>query len=254
MRFGTLWTPRSTNRKTGDIPTCFIGRTRKESLKSCLGCPLLHVKDGGEAESGKPMCNAQYGTQSFGHKAHIRKYAAQVEEAEAAGEEIVDIMSLERALEARAYSAKYVRLAALGEPSKLSYRVLKEIIDTTRGSGLGFLGYTHFWADYGDTRKGRLLRQNFMASCNSLDEIDEALSQGWNATAIVEPGHPGGFQRTPEGSPAILCPHALDDRVQCNQCGLCDPQKNPGTAILFWDMGSTAQGKRRKLREQQQVA
>ncbi len=56
-----MWTGTTTNTKTGDIPTLWVGSTREESQASCKGCPLL--------ENG---CYAQGGTPSMAHSSMIR--------------------------------------------------------------------------------------------------------------------------------------------------------------------------------------
>ena len=52
-----IWTPTTSNEKTGPVPTMYVGRTREESLSSCIGCKQLEDK----------TCYAQFGTPAIGH-------------------------------------------------------------------------------------------------------------------------------------------------------------------------------------------
>ena len=207
-----LWIKGSTNSKTGDVPTMYIGRTRDESRESCKGCPLL--EDG--------SCYAQFGTPAIAHsgmtKAHER------------GKDY----SLKTALDGSRRAAKMARLGALGDPGAL--RNVKAVIRKIRDFGLDAVGYTHHW-------RGRPeLAGELMASCETLEGADQAIDNGYRAAVVLEADFKGRKFTTPKGRNGIVCPAILSDKVTCNDCRLCDGSK-PGPVIGFPDHGPKSRRK-----------
>ena len=204
MPVQAYYLPRSKNVKTGDIPQQFVGLTRDESKKSCTGCPLL-----------ESTCYAQNGTESWAHTGVVK--------AAATGKDY----SLERALAKRSPTARYVRFGTIGDPSGLGAKAYKIAAKAVRDAGLGILSYTHFWRTRGKSLKGQA-----MASCETWQEVDFALDQGWRATIHV-PELDAKKGKTPYGRSWIQCPaQQTNNRVQCNTCGLCDATRK-GPVIVF---------------------
>lgn len=199
------YTPTSSNRKTGNIPHQFIGQTRQESKGTCQGCALLET-----------ICYAHKGTDAMAHASIIR--AAQK------GKDY----SLARALAKRDAQARFVRFGTIGDPSGIDPEAYQTAEQACRDEGLGVLSYTHFWGSRGAHLKGHA-----MASCDSWDQAEQATSQGWRAAVHVPTlAQPQG--QTASGTRYTLCPaQRTENRVQCNDCGLCDATRKAADIIVF---------------------
>lgn len=96
-------------------------------------------------------------------------------------------------------------------------------IEKLRAVGVRSIGYTHAW--YDDTAKK--LQKYFMASCDTPEEVLQALDDGWMCTLLVDKDN----LPTPEqlgGSKLTICPNQLTDgRVKCADCMLCSPSSLP---------------------------
>ena len=213
-----MWTGTTTNTKTGDIPTLWVGSTRDESKASCKGCPML---DNG--------CYAQSGTPAMGHSSMIR--------AAARGKKY----TLRAALGTAKRSAKMARFGAIGDPGALPKSYLDKAINAVRSIGLDVIGYTHHWQTKAH------LAGVFMASCDTLAQADEALTKGWRVAVVLPWDHTGRFE-TPNGAKGIVCPAmAAEEKgrtLTCNDCRLCDGSK-PGPVIGFPNHGPQVSHKRR---------
>ena len=211
-----MWTDgaQSRNRKTGPIPTLWVGKTRQESMESCHGCPLLTSRN----------CYAQFGTPAIGHASMI------------AAARRGKCYSLKTALEGARRSVRSVRMSAIGDPAALGLRYLRKASRIIRGEGLQVLGYTHHW-------KRGPFQKLFMASTGSLTEADEACDAGYRATAVVPWDFDETTTKTPKGRAAIVCP-AIRSEITCDNCRLCDPL-TPGPVIMFPDHGPQVQHLRR---------
>ncbi len=219
-----LWTGTTTNTKTGDIPTLWVGTTRKESLASCEGCPLRPKSEGGNGS-----CYAQGGTPAMGHASMIKALNR--------GKDY----SLRQALKTAKRSAKMARFGAIGDPGALPMAYLSKAIKAVRSIGLDVVGYTHHWRVKPD------LAGVFMASCDDLSEVDAALDAGFRAAVVLPWDHEGKFT-TPNGATGIVCPametESKGRKVTCNDCRLCDGSK-PGPVIGFPNHGPSDSHKRR---------
>jgi len=211
-----LWIKGSTNTKTGDVPTMYIGRTREESKASCKGCPML--EDG--------TCYAQFGTPAIAHSGMAKAHAR--------GKDY----TLETALGGSRRAAKMARLGAIGDPGALSLRYLKRAVAKIRGMGMDAIGYTHHWRGRPD------LAGVLMASCDTIAQADEAMAMGYRAAVVLDVNHGSASFTTPNGAKGIVCPAIkAPGKVTCNTCRLCDGSK-PGPIIGFPDHGPKSRGKR----------
>jgi hypothetical protein len=215
-----IWTARSKNTKTGDIPQGNVGQTIEKAKASCEGCPILS------------KCYHWTGSSQLGHISMTKGYVKRGPEA----------YTLEAALAKAARSAKYARGAVGGDPNVFSKETVKGWFKAVKDAGLkGLLLYTHF-----AKTKGAHLKGLAMASCN-IDEADELVELGWRAAAILPfkaprlsavktamlkdiPEYPHDPKlvriRTKEGRPVIVCPAQYDVRTTCNDCGLCDASRH----------------------------
>jgi hypothetical protein len=208
MNLNVLWTSRSNNRKTGNVPNAWIGLSREEAEDSCSGCSML--------DKG---CYAHHGSVLIGSMSVTR-----------AAKKNPEGYTLQTALKERHKKAKMVRVTALGDIGRGGKELADTIVDTVRETGLALVGYTHHWReqDVADSWKGRL-----MASCEDLSDADLAADAGWRAAAVVMSDHPR-VSKTPAGRTVIVCPAQLKDdySVTCNSCRLCNASAR-GPVIAF---------------------
>ena len=224
-KIGMYWSPTTRNRKTGNIPTAFIGATREESKVTCQGCSLLTTS-----------CYAQKGVVAVAHNSLTKR----LKRLGAAW------YTLEEALKLRSHQAKYVRVSAIGDAARCDAAEVRRQHDFVRGKGMGWLAYTHFYEEAAANGVGDL----FTASGNSMEDADRLINLGAKKATAVVPWDfykNGASHFTPDGRRAVICPalaaHAKGARVSCNECGLCDPEKRGPKVILFPEHGTTVRGK-----------
>jgi hypothetical protein len=213
-----FWINRTSNRKTGDIPTAFVGETRQESLESCEGCPLRDSS-----------CYAQRGVVAVAQNSMVKRIGKVGHKPYALGQ----------ALRTRSVMARYARFTAIGDGARCNPEDVRQHHDEVRATGLGWLAYTHFREEV----KAQGNQDLFCASTGSFEEADQALAMGFKRATVV-----GAWDiydedklkwTTPGGATAIICPamkaHSKDKRINCNQCGLCDPQHKGPQVVIFPD-------------------
>jgi len=232
-----FYTSTSDNKKTGNIPSQWIGGSVKESESSC------HDNDGKPCPLLEKLCYAHNGTTKYFGLYNIIK---RVEKGKT--------YSLRDALNKRHSHARYVRFGAIGDPASIRLSVYTRHWNMIKGAGLRVISYTHFWK-HGS--KGEHLKGKALASCDSWDDALAATSQGWRATVHV-PIHTLKIpQGRIEGKSFTLCPaqrglkilgrknngnrssnphykHQYKN-ITCNTCGLCDPSIKGPDIIVFGD-------------------
>jgi hypothetical protein len=183
-----MWTVSTGNRKTGPIPTQYVGANRDETWESCKGCNLRPDADGG--------CYAWAG--------QLIRAANSVRKATERGRpaRLADV------LERTPRSSKAVRFGAIGDPSRVNRESVLADVKLARENGLKVIGYTHFWEEEANSN----LKDVFLASCETKEQADEALSMGW-LPSIAGPESMEGM---------ITCPNYAKPEIQCNRCTLCD--------------------------------
>jgi hypothetical protein len=223
-----LWRPTSGNAKTGNIPQGYVGKTKKQTEASCAGCKWRR-KDPETGEGGG--CYYWQGqTQGAHHAMRVR-----------AGQH-PDQYTLSYALQHARRAARYLRAAVGGDPNIFSRETVQSWHDQVKAAGMkGVLAYTHFFAS-----KGSHLRGLAMASCDTLDEADQAVDAGWRAAVTItshkapgsrkpqlrnKPEWTGQIYKTPKNRRVVLCPAQVGKR-DCNTCGLCDPTTHNQVPII----------------------
>jgi len=199
--FSLIWTPAAQNRKTGRVPTAYVGVTRDETRESCEGCALRDSR----------RCYAWSGPQGQLGLSKIHKgYRVRGER----------FYTLAHALKHRQPDARVVRVASIGDPARADRVELLASLLVVRRAGLGVVGYSHFWGDPWNSH----LRRELMASCDDLEQADEAIAAGWRAAAVLPWDHEGLTFSTPAGARGVVCPAQTKPAVTCNTCGMCDPR------------------------------
>jgi len=223
-----LWRPTSGNSKTGNIPQGYVGATKDETNRSCEGCKWRR-KDPKTGTGGG--CYYWAGqTQGAHNSMRIR-----------AGKH-PDQYTLSYALQHARRAARYLRAAVGGDPNVFSRQTVQSWHDQVKAAGMkGVLAYTHFFESKGSHLKGLA-----MASCDTLDQADQAVDAGWRAAVTItshkapgsrkptlrnKPEWQGQQYTTPKGRPVVLCPAQVGKR-DCNTCGLCDPTSHNRIPII----------------------
>lgn len=206
-----LWASRSRNSKTGNVPTAWIGADRATCLDSCKGCAFAPREIGGDGS-----CYAHAKTPKIGHASVIK--------AARRGKDY----SIEAAIRDAARGARMIRYTAIGDGGRTAPGVAARIKAAARAAKLALVGYTHHWRE---EQVAAEWRGALMASCETPQDADTALANGWRATVVVAKDHPARAT-TPSGAKMVVCPAQLSKRVTCNDCRLCDASK-PGPVIAF---------------------
>ena len=217
-----LFTARSKNIKTGDIPQGYMGETVEEARKSCFGCPLEEKKC---YYWKRYTANASHRSMMRANKKNPARY------------------DLENVLPKSSRMARYIRIAVGGAPSEMTRKTVEGIVSQVKKFGMkGALGYTHFFDGKGAHLKGLV-----MASVDSLTDADRAVDAGWRAAATLPfrlkgvklkkfahlPEWNGEEIKTPDGRRVVVCPAQRPElRKDCNTCGLCDATSHERVEVI----------------------
>lgn len=230
-----LWVGQSDNRKTGNVPTAYVGATAEETLATCqkVRCPLLPLRyggRGGQIHEGLKLhtCYAWTGPPRWAQAA--------MQKALIAGQSIR--WSLTRVLSQVAPSARIARYTAIGDGGVAGVGVRDEVVAQVKAAGLELVGYTAgWWADFAAHWRGHL-----MASTFTPEMADAAVEAGWRAAVVLPKDYPlegGNRFTTPGGNKGVVCPAQMKDRVKagrkpitCNDCRLCAASR-PGPVVGF---------------------
>lgn len=220
-----------TNKKVGPVPTSYVGTTEEESLLSCLGCGLLPAKFGGPGDPEKKhgACYAWIGQTGNAALKHIQRIS----------EQDPHRYSFEYAMDHRSDLAKMLRLGAIGDPARAFRRELAKVYQYAVDFNLWVMGYTHHWRD----PEAQDLKDRFLASTNSPEEADLAISMGWTPTTVLPWYFTDKMFVTPGGGRGLICPAQISPDltglgperrkqgkiasgayvgITCNNCGMCD--------------------------------
>lgn len=142
------------------------------------------------------------------------------------------------------YLWKRVRFGSYGDPSSLPVK----LIEAVTGMVPGFMGYTHFWATCDQS-----LRRFFLASCETLQQVEAARALGWRVFYTPVCGsyvaHDKAKARVVKSLRAwlganklkdmVICPNFVRGQVvQCSRCPIgCD-----GTSGKRFDVINPAHG------------
>lgn len=223
-----LWRPTSLNKKTGNIPQGYIGQTREETEASCAGCKWRRK----DPETGKGGgCYYWQGQTQGAHQSMRVRHRQRPDE-----------YTLAYVLQHARRAARYVRAAVGGDPNIFTRETVAGWHAQVKKAGLnGMLIYTHFFKT-----KGAHLKGLSMASCDTFEDADQAVDDGWRvAVTITSRKAPGANKpqlrkmpewngeeyTTPKGRSIVLCP-AQVGRRDCNSCGLCDPTTHHRVPII----------------------
>lgn len=210
------YTAKTTNTKTGNIPTQWVGGSLSESEATCSVCPLMQDK----------TCYSQYGTPKMGHN--------QLLKASAKGK----VRTVESAIAGKSKTAKVARMAAIGDPGSIAREVYETHDKAFRDAGLGVLSYTHQWY----LPHAAFLKNLALASADTWQDVLDAKAEGWRVALHIDNATKLDGKTTLEEKPQgtvdgikyFLCPAQRGKAVQCNDCGLCDAKKKTNVDVIIF--------------------
>lgn len=229
-RHHLTWVANTPNRKTGRIPTAYVGRTVEECDDSCRGCALRD--------------QACYAWSGFA-PVSLKRIAAR-------READPHRYTLESALQRRPKTARAVRIGAMGDPAHARRDELDRAVRRCREEGLAVIQYTHFWRE----PYAQDLKDVCLASTDCPDEAREAVAAGWIATTILPWDHYDAcgprFYMPGTAHQGFVCPAQTKPGVTCNDCRMCSPSHpvwNSGKvqAVGFLDHSRAAQREKRRM-------
>lgn len=219
MGVKTHLVPRSTNVKTGDVPTVWIGTTRAEAQASCdaAKCPLRPW-----ALTGPVACYAHTGTTLLALSSIRRSLDAR------GG----TVPGFRTQLRHRSRTARIVRVAPIGDPAVMPWGWWYRLERLARAEGLDVVSYTHGWRDRPD------LAGRTMASCETFAEADEARRLGFQPAVVADVPPIPGAQAEADGTRTVVCPHQVAKAqgrpaITCNDCRLCTGKRKDLTVVFI---------------------
>ena len=220
-------TPRSSNVKTGNMPTLWVGTTKEDAIESCRksNCALLPKRFGGKdgrisSKLKLKPCYAWQGSVKMAAQSIYRSFATNPHK-----------YAIEEALKKSVRSATVIRITGIGDPSALDEEQAQEITAAAQHHKMKLYGFTAGW------RFAKWWRGKLMASTFTLEEADEALDDGWRAATVLPHDFVGEGPKkntftTPKGRKGVVCPYIMGARLTCTTCKLCVAEKN-GPIIGF---------------------
>ena len=222
--YGYLVQATTRNKKTGDVPTVIIGRTKERTIQSCIdsGCDMLPEKMGGNGKYKEYNLKPCYA-----HSSTVSWATASIRRAIKKGTRSIEDYSLQNAFRLSSRTAKVFRLSSIGDASVLTRPQMEEIAKEGKKYNLKPMGYIAGWKNKGK----EYFKQYVLASNFTMEQADEAVSQGWRSTVILPADTTTKTFVTPAGNKGIVCPEQTQQRlnpditprkkITCNICGLC---------------------------------
>lgn len=110
---------------------------------------------------------------------------------------------------------------------------------TIDAAGLINIGYTHHWR----SDEAQALKGYFRASCNSIEEAEEAIAMGW-AVSLTVYGESVPRRTKLAGQTAFLCPAKKNKEdkskdINCNSCTLCKVTDRTREKIVMFETHGT---------------
>jgi hypothetical protein len=247
------WTPTSKNIKTGNIPQAMIGNSVESCVESCRlsKCKFLPKKFGGDNGGDELPCYAWQGTGKMAlwavikAKRRLKEKLEEITSKESKGQaltrkeksqkrECLTRYTLKHALHNAWKGAKIVRLSAIGDPGVISTKEADDIKIQVSKEGMGICGYLHSWRQ---SKASSNWKGHLMASCDNLEQADEAIDKGWRVSVVLPVDFEGKGKKknrfvTPKGRKGIICPALIEASITCNTCRLCVATK-PGPVVGF---------------------
>ena len=119
----------------------------------------------------------------------------------------------------------------------INLAMLKQLVDANKSSGAKGYTYTHHKLDYVHNLEAVKYANNngftVNASCETLEQVDDAMSKGIPAVCIVDSNTKAKSIKTPQGRVAVVCPAQQHEHITCDTCRLCSmPKRSMAVAFL----------------------
>ena len=204
-----IWTSRSANTKTGDIPTAWPD-SKEECISSCKksGCPLFTKK--ASDKLGLKTCYAHRGRVNMAYASVLRAFKKDPER-----------YAMENAFGKANRAARVARITAYGNVGIMTSEQIENVKKGLHRWNLGMLGYFYGWKLYPH------LKDYLMASTVTMKSADRATKAGFRATTVLPRDFDKEVFETPDQNIGLQCPAIFHKNIQCNQCGLCVREWNP---------------------------
>jgi hypothetical protein len=224
-----LYTGRSSNRQTGDVPTAWVGDSYEEAMVTCKASGCLYFGKGTTIGDSKCRCYAWEGHGRSAFASVIKAYNRRPEK-----------YTIKAAIQRSVRSARMLRLSAIGDPSAIREPEALQIVETCREVDLDLVGYLAGW------RIAPWWKGILRASCTTEEDAREALSLGWQATRVAP------WDATEPPGEGVMCPTKMGKKINCNQCRMCQCGDSYPDVIWFPDHTPLEQAHRarRRLREE----
>jgi len=125
--------------------------------------------------------------------------------------------------------------------------LLKSLVDANKDAGARGYTYTHHKLHTHNLEAVKYANRNGFttnASCETLEQADEAIKAGVPAVCVVDNTKPVPA-RTPAGTRVLVCPAQTSD-TNCKDCGIC-AQSNRKCVVAFLSHGARAKKVNAKL-------
>ena len=147
------------------------------------------------------------------------------------------LRSLKEALPKRKGDCKIARHRIAGDIVGDVEETLEEI-KLIEEEGLINIGYTHHWK----SEEAAPLKPHFRASCQSIEEMNEAHSMGWSVALMVPEDTPKSM-RFEDGKRGFVCParHGVEGKkdITCNTCTLCRVDDRTKDKVVMFKIHGT---------------
>lgn len=228
------WVGRTPNKKTGDIPSAYVGADLDECRASCSGCSL-------------------YETTCYAWRGFTRASFGRIEVRRAKHPELY---TLDHALATRWRGARAARIGVMGDPARGDNDEVLGAIKRLTREGLAPIVYTHFWRE----TWAQHLRPYAMASCEFLEDAERAVSMGWRPALVLPWDYlrEQGSRFVVAGKTGVVCPAQTKPAVTCNDCRMCwtgHPvwQRGKLQAIGFLDHSHAARREAKRMQGGRQL-
>lgn len=166
-------------------------------VSNCLDCPFSY-------NSGNGKCYTHKFNQYMGFLALLRA----IGKSEISG---ISSKKIKRAVEFS--KGSYVRFGTYGEPSLLSFNIVKQMVEASSV----WTGYTH----QNNKKWASKFKDYFMASVHSQGEADNMQGKGWRSFIALDKD---------SSASGVQCPASAESgkKSNCAACGLCSGAMGKG--------------------------
>ena len=118
----------------------------------------------------------------------------------------------------------------------MDLRHLFDLVQANQASGARGYTYTHHLLNTHNKEAIKYANKNgftINASCESLEQCDEAIDNGIPAVCVVNSDQSQCPETTPAGRKVTICPAQLHDNVTCANCQLCSYAKRSNVVAFL---------------------